>query len=113
MTDGMYIPSYPTEAVGRYENALTLITNTNPVYKKLYKAMKKRELPKDSFLNLLKPALEKNIITKAEAEMVEKAEAARTDAIQVDEFTLEEYMNVTPKSPDGEGLKTKEVDSLV
>lgn len=113
MTDGMYIPSDPTEAVGRYENALTLIKNTNPVYKKLYTAMKKRELPKDSFVNLLKPALEKNIITKEEAEMVEKAEAARTDAIQVDEFTLDEYMNATPKSPDGEGLKTKQVDSLV
>ena len=113
MTDGMYIPTDPNEAVGRYENALNLITQANPIYKKIYVAMKKRELPKDSFLNLLKPALDRNIITKVEAEMVEKAEAARNDAIQVDEFTLDEYMDATPTSPEGKGLETKEVDQLV
>jgi acyl-CoA dehydrogenase len=113
MTDGIYVPSDPTEAVGRYENALLLITEANPVYKKLYIAIKKRELPKDSFLNLLKPALDKNIITKDEADMVRKAEEARTDAIQVDDFSVDEYMDATPTSPKGKGLQTKEVDELV
>ncbi|MAB67004.1 MAG: acyl-CoA dehydrogenase [Bacteroidetes bacterium] len=113
MTDGIYIPSDPTEAVGRYENALLLITEANPAYKKLYIAIKKRELPKDSFLNLLKPALDKNIITKDEADMVRKAEEARTDAIQVDDFSVDEYMDATPTSPKGKGLQTKEVDELV
>jgi acyl-CoA dehydrogenase len=113
MTEGIYVPSDPTEAVGRYENALNLITEANPVYKKLYVAIKKRELPKDSFTNLLKPALDKNIITKDEAEMVRKAEEARTDAIQVDDFSVDEYMDATPTSPKGEGLKAKEVDELV
>ena len=113
MTDGMYIPSDPTEAVGRYENALNLITAADPVYKKLYIAMKKRELPKDSFLNLLDQALEKKIISKEESEMVKKAENARNDAIQVDEFTLDEYMHETTISPKGKGLETKQVDQLV
>jgi acyl-CoA dehydrogenase len=113
MTDGMYIPKDPTEAVGRYENALQLITNANPVYKKLYIAIKKRELPKDSFLNLLEMGMEKNIISKQEAEIVREAEHARNDAIQVDDFTLEEYMNHTPRSPKGKGLETEQVDQLV
>lgn len=112
MTDGIYIPEDPTEAVGRYENALNLITNANPVYKKLYVAMKKRELPKESFLNLLEPALEKNIISKEEADIVTKAENARNDAIQVDDFTLEEYMHETPSGPAGKGLETEQINQL-
>jgi len=113
MTDGIYIPKDPTEAVGRYENALNLITIAQPIYKKLYVAMKKRELSKDSFLNLIVPALEKNIISKEEADVVREAENARNDAIQVDEFTLEEYMHETPAGPAGKGLETEQVNQLV
>ena len=113
MTEGSYIPKDPMEAVGRYENALNLITESAPVYKKMYKAMKKRELPKASMDKLIEPALEKGIITKEEAELARKAEAARYDAIQVDEFSLEEYMHVTPSGPTGNGLTTKEVEETV
>mgnify|MGYP003114497233 FL=1 len=45
--------------------------------------------------------------------MVRKAEEARTDAIQVDDFSVDEYMDATPTSPKGKGLQTKEVDELV
>lgn len=110
MTEGMYIPKDTEQAVGRFENALNLITEANPIYKKMYKAIKAKELPKKSFAELAKPALEKGIITKEESELVIKAEAARNDAIQVDEFTLEEYLNETPNSPKGKGLTKKEVE---
>ncbi len=113
ITDGIYIPSDPAQAVGRYENALNLITLAGPVYRKLYIAMKKKELPKDSFLNLLVPAVEKSIITKEEADAVQNAEAVRNDAIQVDEFTLEEYISETPIFPAGKDLKDREVEKLV
>ncbi len=95
ITEGSYVPSDPAEAVGRYEHTLKLITEAAPVYKKIYVAMKKREILKDSVPNLIDPALEKGIITKEEADQARKAEEARYDAIQVDEFTLEEYMNET------------------
>lgn len=113
MTDGIYIPSDPEEAVGRYENALSLISETAPVYKKMYIAMKKRELPKGTMEELIDPALEKGIITKEEAELAHKAEAARNDAVQVDEFTLEEYMSVVPSFPVGEGLTSKQVSETM
>lgn len=109
MTDGIYVPKDPEEAVGRYENALNLISEAAPVYKKLYIAMKKRELPKDSLEHLIDPALEKGVITKEEAELANKAEAARNDAVQVDEFSLDEYMSEVPSFPSGEGLTTKKV----
>lgn len=109
ITDGSYIPTDPSEAVGRYEHTLNLITEAAPVYKKIYVAMKKREIPKDSVPNLIDPALEKRIITKEEAALVRKAEDARYDAIQVDEFTQDEYINETPGTPKGNGLLTEEV----
>lgn len=109
MTDGIYIPSDPEEAVGRYENALKLISDSAPIYKKMYIAMKKRELPKATMDRLIAPALEKGIITKEEATLVTKAEEARNDAIQVDEFTLDEYTTETPGFPSGDGLTTKQV----
>lgn len=113
ITSGTYIPKDPTEAIGRYENALSLITQAAPVYKKMYVAMKKRELPKATMENLIAPALEKGIITKEEAELARKAEDARYDAIQVDEFTLEDYMNEIPGLPRGKGLTSKEVAESV
>ena len=113
MTEGIFIPKEPTEAIRRYENALTLISEAAPVHKKIYVAMKKRELPKTSVPNLIEPALEKGIITKEEAERVTKAEKARNDAIQVDEFTQEEYVHQTPKAPSGEGLTSKKVVQIV
>ena len=109
ITEGSYIPNDPEEAVGRYEHTLNLITEAAPVYKKMYIAMKKREIPKASVPNLIDPALEKGVITKEEADLVRKAEDARYDAIQVDEFTLEEYMNETTRAPKGNGLPTEEV----
>lgn len=41
----------------------------------------------------------KGIISDEEAELIRKAEDARNDAIQVDDFTLDEYMAETVKTP--------------
>jgi acyl-CoA dehydrogenase len=109
MTEDIFIPEDPTQAVGRYEHTLNLITEAAPVYKKLYVAMKKRELEKGRVPSLIDPALEKGIISKEEADLLRKAEEARDDAVQVDDFTLDEYMNETPVSPKGDGLTSEEV----
>ncbi|GAB5407931.1 MAG: acyl-CoA dehydrogenase [Balneolaceae bacterium] len=113
ITSGTYIPKDPSEAIGRYENALNLITEAGSVYKKMYVAMKKQELPKATMENLITPALENGIITQEEADLARKAEDARYDAIQVDEFTLEEYMNETPTASLGKGLTSEEVPESV
>jgi acyl-CoA dehydrogenase len=110
MTDGIYLPDDPMDAVGRYEHTLNLITKAGPVYKKLYGAIKQRELPKEHVLGLLDLAVEKNIIAPEEAEMVRKAEEARNDAIQVDSFTLDEYMGNNAKSTVGDGTPNVDVN---
>ncbi len=110
MTDGIYLPDDPMDAVGRYEHTLNLITKAGPVYKKLYGAIKQRELPKEHVLSLLDLAVEKNIIAPEEAEMVREAEEARNDAIQVDSFTLDEYMGNNAKSTVGDGTPNVDVN---
>lgn len=103
ITYGMYLPKDKESALGRYEYTMKLNEEAWPVFKKLYKAIKAKELPKDPYLEIADLAVEKGVITNEEAELVKKTEIARNDAIQVDEFTLEEYMNETPTRPKGEG----------
>ncbi len=103
ITYGMYLPKDKESALGRYEYTMQLNEEAWPVFKKLYKAIKAKELPKEPYLEIADLAVEKGVISKDEGELVKKTETARNDAIQVDEFTLEEYMNETPTRPKGEG----------
>ena len=92
LTNGLFIPDDVNQALGRLENAFKLVVEAEDVMKKLYKAMKAKTIRKDRPEAMVKEALEKGIITKEEAELLAKAQAAREDAIQVDSFTQEEYM---------------------
>ncbi len=113
MTDDIYIPKSRDEAMGKYEHALEMVEKSYPVYKKLYKATKAKKLEKAHALKQLDAALEQNIITHEEAELVRKTEKARYDTILVDEFTLEEYNRsaVTPKKD--AGLKNPDKDTVL
>jgi acyl-CoA dehydrogenase len=102
----MFIPDDRESAIGRYEYTMKLNEEAWPSFKKLYKAIKARVLPKEPYIEIADLAVEKGILTKEEGELVKKTEQARNDAVQVDEFTLEEYMNETPEKPYGDG-KTK------
>jgi len=99
LTDGIYVPEDTNEALGRYEHAFKLHEEAAPIYKKIYVATKKKELPKTQVRFVIDQALEKDIISEDEAELIRKAEDARVDMVQVDEFTLDEYENQTPSSP--------------
>ncbi len=99
LTAGIFIPEDKKEALGRYEYALQLSEKADPVYEKIYKATKRKELPKTQVRFVIDQALEKGIISEEEATLIRKAEDARVDMVQVDDFTLEEYQNQTPSSP--------------
>jgi len=99
ITDGIYLPEDKKEALGRYENAMELIAKAQPIYRKIHVATKKKELPKTQPRFVIDEALEKDILNEQEAETIRKAEEARVDAVQVDEFTLEEYQIQTPSKP--------------
>lgn len=112
LTKGIYIPEDPEEALGRYEHTLALITETEPLYRKIHAAVKSRELPKKPVSELAETAVEKGILAQEEADLLLTAEAARNDAVQVDYFTLEEYLKYTPEMPAGSGLKTEDVTGM-
>jgi acyl-CoA dehydrogenase len=106
MTSDIYISKSTDEAIGKYEHAMMLIEESFPIYKKLYKATKARDLKKATVLDQIEPALEKGIIDAHEAEKVKAAEEARYDAILVDEFTLDEYNQnaIDPSKQKGMGM---------
>ncbi|MEX2367975.1 MAG: acyl-CoA dehydrogenase domain-containing protein, partial [Balneolaceae bacterium] len=96
MSEGIYLPDSRDEALGRYEYGLKRVTETEPIYKKLYKATKAGDLEKGPVLEKLDEAVSKSIITKEEAEQVRQTEEARLDVVLVDEYDLEEYKQDLP-----------------
>jgi acyl-CoA dehydrogenase len=96
LTTGIYIPTDSNQALGRLENAFSLSTLAEVVFQKLKAAMRLGELPNIKLDRNLEQAiamsLSANIISEAEANILRSAELARNDAIQVDAFTLDEYM---------------------
>ncbi len=104
MSDGIYIPFSREEAVGKHEYGLKMVTESAEIYKKLYKATKEGELRKGPAFKQLDDAVQKGVITKDEAARVRQTEEARMDVVLVDEFTLDEYDQELPTTPDGDGL---------
>lgn len=92
LSQGIYMPKDPESAMGRLEAAFQAIKKAEPVEKKLKKAMRKKELPKAPLDLILDEAFEKKLISKDEYELIKEAEEKRMDAIQVDDFTDEEYL---------------------
>ncbi|OGG46572.1 MAG: acyl-CoA dehydrogenase [Candidatus Handelsmanbacteria bacterium RIFCSPLOWO2_12_FULL_64_10] len=99
LTAGIYLPSDPQEALGRLERAFRLSHEAEAVVRKIQEAIQTRRLPGGRPDQLVAEALELRVISQAEAQLMQEAEAARDDAIQVDSFTPEEYASTTPAAP--------------
>ncbi len=91
LTAGIYIPSALSEALGCLERALLLSYQAEPVFKTIKAASRAGKLPQEKPEQLILTALEAQVITVEEAELIREAETARNDAIQVDAFTLLDY----------------------
>lgn len=73
--------------VGRVDYALLLKIKAEPCIKKLEKAIKQGQLPKEkSWQAMLQVAVEKQLLTPEDATLLQSFEEARLDAIHVDEF---------------------------
>ncbi len=93
LTDGIYFSNQEDSAIGRYEKAFKALHESLPIEKKLKRAVRIQQLPKRRLITLLDLAVEREVITKEEAEVFKKAEILREDAVQVDDFSEEEYIN--------------------
>ncbi len=99
LTHGIYINRDKNDCTGRIEHAFQLALQAAPAEKILRDAQKQGLLPKgiigDTCLAI---ALENGIIKTEHAEIIIKADEARSLAIQVDAFDASELRNVHPLS---------------
>ena len=91
LTADIYVPDNTEEALGRLENAFLLAIESESILKKIKIAIAQEKLPPGQPTALVRNALEADIISLDEVELLTKAETARNNTIQVDSFTLEEY----------------------
>ena len=79
--------------MGKLNHTYKQLIQSEQAFKKIRRAVKKRQLPKKAVTFVLDDAVNLNIITSQEADQIRAAEKARLDAIQVDAFTNDEYLN--------------------
>jgi acyl-CoA dehydrogenase len=92
LTDGIYMPTDPSEALAKLDQTFKMVKKAEGIERKIRKAVKAKTLPKGRVPQLLDQALEKQVITQEEYNTIKKAEEMRNDAIQVDSFTQERYL---------------------
>lgn len=102
LADGLYLPKGedPQASIGK---AFELCVQADGVAAKIKAAVKAKTLPKARPAELVSAALEAGVITADEAELVQRAEEARREAVAVDSFTLDEYMRTAASEPRGGG----------
>ncbi|WP_428353574.1 acyl-CoA dehydrogenase [Methyloprofundus sp.] len=98
LTAGIYINDNPKDATGRIEIAFKAVLLAAPVEAKLHAAVKQGQLEKGYSESIFKSALDKNIITQAEVDILTAADEARSEAIRVDYFDAEELTGGVSKN---------------
>jgi len=91
-TEGIFIPKNTIEQLGRLEETFKVVKRAEATEKKMRQAVRDRQIPKAKGRALTEAALAKGLITKEEYQDVLRADELRTDAIQVDSFSQEEYV---------------------
>ncbi|MGR9052678.1 MAG: acyl-CoA dehydrogenase domain-containing protein, partial [Gammaproteobacteria bacterium] len=89
LTAGIYVDIRPDDASGRIEAAFEAVLNAAPVEAKVRDAQKRGRLQKRPLPESIGEALRNGIIDRAEAELFEKADRARRNAVRVDDFPAE------------------------
>ena len=93
LLDGLYNPKNPDEQMYRLEEAFHVVKRAEAAERKIRKAIKDKVIPKTKGIAAAKAAFEKNIINKSELEDLERAEVLRLEAIQVDDFSQDEFLH--------------------
>ncbi len=96
LTEGIYIGG-PDEPVGRVEHALKKATAADAATRKLHRALRAGQIQADVAGAQIEEALRTGIISEHEAHLLQEAERARDEAIQVDEFLPHELAATVPQ----------------
>lgn len=93
LTDGIYLSKDPKDGLARLDQTFKMVKKSEAIEKKIRKAVRAKTLPKKRTIDLLNLALEKSVITQEEFQTLKKTEEMRSDAVQVDSFTQEQYIH--------------------
>lgn len=93
LTNGIYLPSDKTQHIAFLEHAFQVISRSENSERKIRDAIRKKQLPKNKIRFVIDEALSKNIISQTEYDELKESAELRLEAIQVDCFTQEEYLN--------------------
>jgi acyl-CoA dehydrogenase len=86
LTAGMYVTPDESDIIGKLEAALQAAVAAEPIERKLREAQKARTIAGDEPAVLVAQALERGVITPAEQDALERANALRAEVIRVDDF---------------------------
>jgi acyl-CoA dehydrogenase len=100
LTAGIFVPVDQDEPLARLERAFLLVRDAAPILHRIARSRFSSGAPDD--------ALEAGIVTPDEAEVLRAAAAARTEALQVDSFSLEEYLGLGQKNAGPVGARQRE-----
>lgn len=94
LTKGIFISSDKNDNLGRLENALKLFEASSGTVDKIKLAIRNKVLPRKRIEDLLDLAREKSIISSSELAALQETFAVVLDAMEVDEYSLEDYKNI-------------------
>ncbi len=92
LTEGIFVPNDPNQQLARLERAFHAVKQAEAVEDKIRAAIKAKKMQRIKGPKAIAAALEAGVITKSESEALAQAELLRLDAIQVDDFSQEEYL---------------------
>ena len=93
LTQGIYLPEDRQQHISRLEYAFQVILRSENSERKIRNAIRKKQLPKNKIRFVIDEALKKHIISQKEYNELKQSSELRLDAIQVDSFSQEEYLN--------------------
>ncbi len=90
MTQGVYVPEDADQAMGRLQQAFDIAARAKPVRTRVHRAVKSGMLEESP--QVVDDAVAAGVITMEEKDLIIAAAAARWDAIQVDVFDEDDYL---------------------
>ena len=92
-TEGIYMPKDTNEHFAQLEATFKVVKRAEAAEKKIRTAIKSKAIPKAKGAAAFQSALDAKVITKADFDDLQRADQMRYEAIQVDDFSQEEYVN--------------------
>ncbi|MCM2281593.1 MAG: acyl-CoA dehydrogenase, partial [Bdellovibrionaceae bacterium] len=92
LTEGIFVSKDVNDSLGRYEHAFKIVKRAETAERKIREAIRNGTMPKMKGAAAAQLAYDKGVITSEEFGDLKKADEVRLDAVQVDDFSQEEYV---------------------